>query len=115
MKIPRRVEKPWGYEEIWAETSTYVGKILVIKSNCRLSRQLHVSKEETFRVASGEMILELGKDDALQEVKMYHGDVFHCPPGTIHRMCAGPNGCSVIEVSTPHLDDVVRLEDDYNR
>ncbi|NBW12289.1 MAG: cupin domain-containing protein [Caulobacteraceae bacterium] len=113
----RKIDKPWGHEEVWAETSHYVGKKLFISPRCRLSRQYHVQKEETFSVLSGEMLLEVG-DPSLgthRIIMMGAGDVFHCDPGTIHRMCAGAEGCVVLEVSTPHLDDVVRLEDDYSR
>lgn len=109
-----RVEKPWGHEEIWAETASYVGKILVIRPGEKLSRQYHNLKEETFRVLTGDMTLELGAD-ASTSLSMGPGDVYHCSPGTVHRMCAGSHGCTVVEVSTPHLDDVVRIEDDYGR
>lgn len=113
----RIVKKPWGCEEVWAETSSYVGKKLFISPNCRLSCQYHVQKEETFSVLEGEMILEVGdpRTGPVTNNLMTHGMTFHCPPGTVHRMCAGPGGCVVLEVSTPHLDDVVRLSDDYDR
>jgi mannose-6-phosphate isomerase len=119
----RIVEKPWGHEEIWAETDSYVGKVLVINKGHRLSRQYHVKKEETFRVLNGTLTLEIGEGE---NMKTYHlglglpdGEVFHCPPGTIHRMICEPEHnytfVRVCEVSTNHLDDVVRLEDDYKR
>jgi mannose-6-phosphate isomerase-like protein (cupin superfamily) len=110
----RRVEKPWGHEEIWAETDKYVGKVLHILSGHKLSRQYHVKKEETFRVASGTMDLLVGPEESEQIVRMNAGDVYHCPPGMIHRMVALTD-VDVIEVSTPELDDVVRLEDAYGR
>jgi hypothetical protein len=94
----RRVEKPWGYELVWAETDRYVGKILHITAGQKLSRQYHVKKDETFLVESG----------------MRARDAFHCPPHTVHRMVAVTD-VDVIEVSTPELDDVVRLEDAYGR
>lgn len=112
--MSRRVDKPWGYEIIWAETPNYVAKILHIAGGHRLSRQFHMKKEETFMVQRGEMILEVNEDDALVEIHMKEGEVFHCPPYTMHRMCAVTD-VDVIEVSTPHLDDVVRVEDDYGR
>ena len=112
----RIVQKPWGHEEIWAETSSYVGKVLVIDSGHRLSRQYHNLKEETFRVIKGVLILEIGQGEELQTHLLYEGDSFHCPPGTIHRMiCGSEPNVQVAEVSTNHLDDIVRLEDDYKR
>ncbi len=109
-----RVEKPWGYEIIWAKTPKYVGKILHIQSNHRLSRQYHKIKEETLMVQSGEMILEVGTGEELKSIPMKKDDVFHVLPGTIHRMIA-VSDVDVLEVSTPELDDVVRLEDSYGR
>jgi mannose-6-phosphate isomerase len=114
----RLVQKPWGYEEIWAETPNYVGKVLFIKPGHRLSRQYHNLKEETFRVLSGYLTLEIGSGTDIKSLKLLPGETYHCPPGTIHRMiCADSEtrGVEVLEVSTNHLDDVVRLEDDYNR
>jgi mannose-6-phosphate isomerase-like protein (cupin superfamily) len=110
----RRVEKPWGYEIVWAETDRYVGKILHITAGQKLSRQYHRKKDETFLVEGGEMDLEIGEGDARRVLHMRKGDSFHCPPGTVHRMVAVKD-VDVIEVSTPELDDVVRLEDDYGR
>lgn len=110
----RRVDKPWGYELIWAETANYVGKVLHINKGHKLSRQYHNIKEETFLIQTGEMVLEIGAADQLQLFHMTPGVSFHCPPGTIHRMVAITD-VDVVEVSTPHLDDVVRLEDDYGR
>lgn len=112
----RIVQKPWGYEEIWAETSTYVGKLLVINAGHRLSRQYHNQKEETFRVIKGVLILEIGQGSGIQTYILGEGDSFHCTPKTVHRMiCGSKPTVSVMEVSTNHLDDVVRLEDDYKR
>jgi mannose-6-phosphate isomerase-like protein (cupin superfamily) len=110
----RRVTKPWGYEIVWAETERYVGKILHIEAGQKLSRQYHVRKDETFLVESGEMDLEVGEAPALEVVRMRTRDSFHCRPGTVHRMVAVTD-VDVIEVSTPELDDVVRLEDAYGR
>jgi mannose-6-phosphate isomerase-like protein (cupin superfamily) len=110
----RRVNKPWGYEIVWAETDRYVGKILHIDAGQKLSRQYHVRKDETFLVESGEMDLEVGQGPALEVVRMRARDSFHCRPGTVHRMVAVTD-VDVIEVSTPELDDVVRLEDAYGR
>jgi mannose-6-phosphate isomerase len=110
----RRVSKPWGYELIWAETERYVGKILHIEAGQRLSRQYHVKKDETFLVESGEMDLEVGAAPEVRVIRMKARDSFHCAPRTIHRMVAVTD-VDVIEVSTPELDDVVRLEDAYGR
>lgn len=109
----RRIDKPWGYEIIRAETDQYVGKILHINAECKLSRQFHNQKDETFLVKEGEMILEIGNPPD-QWLHMKAGDSYHCPALTIHRMIAITD-VDVIEVSTPQLDDVVRVEDDYGR
>ena len=111
----RRVEKPWGHEEIWAETERYVGKVLYISAGHRLSLQHHVVKDETVRVGRGQMLLEL--DDDLGQLVAHHlgpGDVRHIRPGRRHRMTA-LSDCEVWEVSTPELGDVVRHSDDYGR
>jgi mannose-6-phosphate isomerase-like protein (cupin superfamily) len=110
----RRVEKPWGYELIWAETARYVGKVLHIAKGQRLSRQYHNKKEETFLVQSGEMDLEIGQGADTTTIRMKAQDSYHCLPKTIHRMIAVTD-VDVVEVSTPELDDVVRLEDVYGR
>jgi mannose-6-phosphate isomerase-like protein (cupin superfamily) len=112
--VMRRVNKPWGYEIVWAETDRYVGKVLHIAAGQKLSRQYHVKKDETFLVESGEMDLEVGQGAELRTLRMKARDSFHCKPGTIHRMVAVTD-VDVIEVSTPELDDVVRLEDAYGR
>jgi mannose-6-phosphate isomerase-like protein (cupin superfamily) len=110
----RRVEKPWGYEIIWAETDRYVGKVLHINAGHRLSRQYHNKKEETFLIEAGEMDLEVGQGAEQRTIRMKQRDSFHCKPLTVHRMVAVTD-VDVIEVSTPELDDVVRLEDVYGR
>ncbi len=111
----RFVDKPWGHEEIFAETDTYVGKILVVRAGERLSLQLHRVKEETLRVLSGKVEFTAGRDaEHLETWVLGEGEVFHIPAGTVHRMSAVTD-CELLEVSTPHLDDVVRLEDCYGR
>jgi mannose-6-phosphate isomerase len=115
LSASRRVDKPWGHEEIWAEAEHYVGKILFIKAGQRLSLQHHERKEETIRVARGTMMLEL--EDAsgeLREHRLEPGDCAHIAPGRRHRMGALTD-VEVLEVSTPQLGDVVRHEDDYGR
>lgn len=110
----RRVNKPWGYEIVWAQTDRYVGKILHIDAGQKLSRQYHVKKDETFLVQSGQMDLEIGQGDERRVLRMGPRECFHCPPRTVHRMVAVTD-VDVVEVSTPELDDVVRLEDAYGR
>ena len=111
----RRVEKPWGYELIWAHTDQYVGKVLVIETGRRLSLQRHEQKDERILVQSGRLQLEL-EDDAgvVQTLELGPGEDRHVPTGRIHRYTALER-CELIEVSTPELDDVVRLEDDFGR
>ncbi len=104
----RRVDKPWGHELIWAETSRYVGKVLHINAGHSLSRQYHRVKDETLLIQSGEMDLEIGPKDSIATRRMTSGDVFHVTPGTIHRMIAVTD-VDLVEVSTPELDDVVRI------
>ena len=111
----RFIEKPWGGELIWAETKDYVGKVLLIKQNHKLSRQYHKVKEETIIVNAGILTLEIGKEENLQRLTLNAGQTFHIFPGLIHRFCAEYGPVELYEVSTPHLDDVVRIEDDYNR
>ena len=113
--IPRRVDKPWGHEEIWAHTEHYVGKLLVIRTGHRLSLQHHVFKEETLRVMSGRIELEKGPSvNALTKTVLVAGGLVHLPPGTVHRFTALEDTV-LVEVSTTQLDDVVRHRDDYGR
>lgn len=110
-----RVEKPWGYELIWARTKDYVGKILHINKGHKLSLQFHRVKEETIILQSGKMLFLIEDENGtLREVTLLPGDAHHIATGRKHRMIALED-CDVYEVSTPHLDDVVRLEDAYSR
>jgi mannose-6-phosphate isomerase-like protein (cupin superfamily) len=110
-----RVDKPWGYETIWARTDRYVGKILHIDKGQALSLQYHRVKDETLCVLSGTLQLEIGEsEDRLQVLHMGAGDSVHVTPGTRHRMTA-IEACDVLEASTTELDDVVRLADRYGR
>ena len=111
----RIVAKPWGKEEIWAETPKYVGKYLHINVGHRLSRQYHEIKEETIRVLTGTLHLELGSGDNLMTLELGPGDVYHVTPKTVHRFCALKDDVVLVEVSTPELYDVIRLQDDYVR
>ncbi len=110
----RTVPKPWGHETIWAHTDTYVGKILHIKAGHALSLQFHNLKDETIHLLSGEMIYRVEIDGELRDVKLKAGESYRNVPGTIHQMEAVTD-CDVLEASTPHLDDVVRLKDRYGR
>lgn len=109
-----RVEKPWGYELHWARTDRYVGKVLHITAGHALSLQYHNRKEETILVWSGRMVLEIGEAGNLETRELGPGDRVHVPPGTVHRMTAVED-CDLFEVSSPELDDVVRLTDKYGR
>ena len=111
----RRVEKPWGHELIWARTDRYVGKLLVIEAGRRLSLQKHVKKDESIYVVRGRLRLVLEDDaGALQEIDLGPGEHRRIATGRIHRFIALER-VEVMEVSTPELDDVVRLEDDFGR
>lgn len=111
---PRRIEKPWGHELVWAHTGRYVGKVLHIKAGHALSLQYHKVKDETVHVWSGQMKFQTGEGAALVEEVLGPGQSFHITPGTRHRMIAVTD-CDILEASTPELDDVVRLEDRYGR
>ena len=113
---PRRVEKPWGWELIWAHAEAYVGKILFVRAGQSLSLQFHHEKDESWYVESGRARLELGDsgDAVLNEEIITAGATFRFRPGTVHRVTA-LDDTTILEVSTPQLDDVVRLEDAYGR
>jgi mannose-6-phosphate isomerase-like protein (cupin superfamily) len=113
---PRRVEKPWGWELIWAETDAYVGKLLFIRAGEALSLQYHQIKDEAWLVREGLARVELGVADegGLDTIEIREGDALHYPAGTLHRVTAVEDTL-IVEVSTPHLDDVVRVEDRYGR
>jgi mannose-6-phosphate isomerase len=113
---PRKVEKPWGWELIWAHTDRYVGKTLFVRAGQSLSLQFHRVKEESWYVESGKAELELGDagQTLLNTEVIGPGGCFHFLPGTVHRVTALED-TTIIEVSTPELDDVVRLEDRYGR
>lgn len=113
--IGRRVEKPWGYELIWAEGQRYVGKILHIEQGQQLSYQYHRQKEETIYLFTGLLELQVAAgDEPRHTLQLRPGQSFHISPGLRHRMTAIET-CDVLEASTPELDDVVRLEDRYGR
>lgn len=112
----RKVEKPWGHELIWALTDAYCGKVLFVKAGAALSLQFHKQKDESWLVQSGRAKLELGDvgQAVLHEEVISAGAAFRYRPGTVHRVTALED-TTILEVSTPHLDDVVRLEDLYGR
>ena len=112
----RRVEKPWGWELIWAVADAYVGKVLFVKAGQSLSLQFHRQKDESWLVQSGRAKLELGQagQGVLNAEVITEGMSFHFAPGTVHRVTALED-TSILEVSTAQLDDVVRLEDKYGR
>ena len=112
----RRVDKPWGHELIWALTDAFCGKLLHVKAGHSLSLQFHRVKDEAWYVQSGRARLELGAvgDAVLNEEVVGPGAAFHYAPGTVHRITALED-TTVLEVSTPHLEDVVRLDDRYGR
>ncbi len=114
--MTRVIEKPWGGEEIFAETDRYVGKILTVRAGHALSLQYHRVKDETMRVLEGSCELHLGDREGgvLEVLSLGPGDSCHVRPGTIHRLVAVTD-TRLVEVSTPELDDVVRLEDRYGR
>jgi mannose-6-phosphate isomerase-like protein (cupin superfamily) len=115
VNVPRRVEKPWGHEIIWAHTDRYVGKILHVKAGHALSLQYHERKDETIHLLTGEMKFYAGpSEQELREIDMKAGESFHVTTGTVHRMVAVTD-VDILEASTPDLDDVVRLEDRYGR
>ncbi|MBI2073825.1 MAG: cupin domain-containing protein [Gemmatimonadetes bacterium] len=114
VKVPYRVEKPWGYELIWALTDRYVGKILHIEPGQVLSLQYHNRKDETIHVLAGEIIFRVKEGDALAERRMRAGESYHIAPLTVHQFEA-VTAADLLEASTPEIDDVVRLQDRYGR
>ncbi len=116
-----RTNKPWGHEVRWAVNDKYLGKLLHINKGHRLSLQYHREKDETLYVLKGSLLLEMGPHHEYADtetgirVTLGEGDSQRIRPGLIHRYCADKGDVVLIEVSTPEIDDVVRLEDDYNR
>ena len=110
----KRVQKPWGHELRFICTDRYAGKLLFIKAGAQLSLQYHEHKDEAFYVQSGTLELVLGRGDEQRVERLGPGESRHITPGTIHRFRAVTD-CELFEVSTPELDDVVRIEDDFGR
>ena len=111
----KKIIKPWGHEIIWAENKLYAGKILIINSQNKLSKQYHKIKEETIYVLTGTLLLQIGDGKSMKEILLKRGESYHISKGTVHRFVAKFGDVELLEVSTPELDDVVRLEDDYDR
>jgi mannose-6-phosphate isomerase-like protein (cupin superfamily) len=113
--LPRRVDKPWGHEIIWAHTDRYVGKLLVLETGKRLSFQYHEAKDEWIYVLSGRLLVTLEDDaGAIKDEELGAGQGVHVKVHCRHRFTSIET-CTMIEVSTPELGDVVRLEDDFGR
>ena len=113
---PERTEKPWGWELLWAHAETYVGKLLFVRAGESLSLQFHNEKDESWYVLEGRAQLEMGApgDPIPASEIVGPGVAFRIRPGTVHRVAALEDTL-ILEVSTPHLDDIVRLEDRYGR
>jgi mannose-6-phosphate isomerase len=113
---PDRVEKPWGYELIWAKAERYAGKVLFVRAGQALSLQFHREKDESWYVLGGRAELQLGEagQAVLHTEVVGPGAAFRFRPGTVHRVTAVED-TTILEVSTPQLDDIVRLEDHYGR
>ena len=112
---PERVEKPWGYELIWAAAPGYVGKILKVEAGHALSLQYHERKDETLHLLRGRVKLSVGTSpDTMREHPFAEGESFRLLPGTLHRLEAVTD-VEILEASTPELDDVVRVQDRYGR
>jgi mannose-6-phosphate isomerase len=111
-----KVEKPWGHELIWALTDVYCGKLLFVRAGHSLSLQFHREKDESWLIQSGRVRLEIGRagEGVLKQEVVTAGAAFRFAPGTVHRVTA-LSDTTILEVSTPQLDDVVRLEDVYGR
>jgi mannose-6-phosphate isomerase len=109
-----RVDKPWGYELRFIKTDRYAGKLLFITAGSQLSLQYHEQKDEAFFVQEGTLELVLGKGEEQRVETLQAGEWRHITPGTIHRF-RGVTDCLLFEVSTPELEDVVRIEDDFGR
>jgi len=113
-KQPLRVKKPWGYELHWAKTDRYVGKLIHVNKGHALSLQYHNKKDETIFLFAGKLLYEIQEGEQFVKLEMKSGDRIHVLPPTVHRMTALED-CDIFEVSTPEIDDVVRLEDRYGR
>jgi oxalate decarboxylase/phosphoglucose isomerase-like protein (cupin superfamily) len=114
-KLPKKTEKPWGFELLWARTPKYAGKLIFVKKGHRLSLQYHQKKDETIYLSQGKALFEVeGSDGQLIQSVAGPGYTVRIRPLIRHRVSALED-TTLFEVSTPELDDVVRLQDDYGR
>jgi len=114
-KLPQKTEKPWGYELLWARTSKYAGKLIFVRKGHRLSLQYHEKKDESIYIHEGKILIEIeGSDGRMESTLLQAGQCRRIPPGTRHRLQVIED-TTIFEVSTPELEDVRRLEDDYGR
>jgi len=114
-KFPQRTEKPWGFELLLAHTPEYAGKLIFVRKGHRLSLQYHEKKDESIYIYEGKARLEIeGSDRHMVSTLLQPGQCIRIPPLTKHRLKAIED-TTFFEVSTPELDDVKRLEDDYGR
>ena len=114
-KFPLKTEKPWGFELLLAHTPKYAAKLIFVRGGHRLSLQYHREKDESMYIYEGEALIEIeGRDGQLVQSEAQPGDCIRIPPLTKHRLEAIED-TTLFEVSTPELEDVVRLEDDYGR
>ncbi|MEN8041432.1 MAG: cupin domain-containing protein [Actinomycetota bacterium] len=114
--MTRHVDKPWGYEYIWTETPYYTGKKIHVNAGNRLSLQYHHTKRESVFVLSGTLHLHLGQGDEARILELQEGESYDIAALEVHRFEAPASGdVDIIEVATPEVDDIVRLEDDFNR
>jgi quercetin dioxygenase-like cupin family protein len=114
-ELPRYVDKPWGGELWFAHTDRYAGKLLHVRAGERLSVQYHAAKDESSLLLCGRLVLRRGPSaEALVETELEPGGVWRNEPGQVHSVEALEDS-AIVEVSTPELDDVVRLTDDYGR
>jgi mannose-6-phosphate isomerase len=114
-KLPRKTEKPWGYELLFALTPKYAGKVIFVTKGHRISLQYHSKKDETMLIQKGKAVIEVGeREKELKQITLNPGDCIHLIPKTCHRLQAIED-TTIFEVSTPELDDVTRLADDYGR
>ena len=115
MRLPHKVDKPWGHELWWALTDSYAGKILHVAQGHKLSLQFHEHKDESAYLLKGRLLLTKGpSEDELETVELSPGATWRNAPGEVHTIEAVED-CEILEVSTPELDDVVRLTDVYGR
>jgi len=114
-KFPQKTEKPWGFEVIFAHTPRYAGKLIFVRKGHRLSLQYHKKKDESIYINKGKALIEIeGSDGRMTSIVVQPGYCIRIPPLTKHRLKAIED-TTFFEASTPELEDIIRLEDDYGR